>query len=174
MPEWHFDYQERAVPMMAGMGPQDAESSSYNSGMSLIQQQQYDQAVVRFDRAIAQKGAHTDGAWYWKAFAQFKAGKNEDALASIAALRKDFPQSRYLNDAKVLEADVRKPPPRSRRRNQTAGDPASRLRSREGGNWREHPGGTNSLGSSGRRRRPGAERPGRAHEPLNYAKGAAT
>ena len=110
MPEWHFDYQERAVPMMAGMGPQDAESSSYNSGMSLIQQQQYDQAVVRFDRAIAQKGTHADGAWYWKAFAQFKAGKNEDALASIAALRKDFPQSRYLNDAKVLEADVRKPP----------------------------------------------------------------
>ncbi len=50
MPEWHFDYQERAVPMMAGMGPQDAESSSYNAGLSLIQQRQYDQAIIRFDR----------------------------------------------------------------------------------------------------------------------------
>ena len=72
MPEWHFDYQERATPMMAGMGMQDAESSSYNAGLSLIQQRQYDQAIIRFDRAIAQKGAHADGAWYWKAFAQYR------------------------------------------------------------------------------------------------------
>jgi len=111
MPEWRLDFQERAAPMMAGMGMQDAESSSYNSGLSLLSQRQYDQAIIRFDRTIAQKGAHADGAWYWKAFAQYRAGKSEDAIASIAALRKDFPQSRYLNDAKVLEADVRKPRP---------------------------------------------------------------
>ena len=111
MPEWRFDYQDRATPMMAGMGMQDAESSSYNAGLSLIQQRQYDQAIIRFDRAIAQKGAHADGALYWKAFAQYKAGKGDDAVASINALRKDYPQSRYLNDAKVLEADVRKPRP---------------------------------------------------------------
>lgn len=109
MPEWRFDYQDR--PMMAGMGMQDAESSSYSSGLSLLQQRQYDQAIIRFDRAIAQKGTHADGAWYWKAFAQYKAGKTEDAIASINSLRKDYPQSRYLEDAKKLEADVRKPRP---------------------------------------------------------------
>jgi tetratricopeptide (TPR) repeat protein len=108
LPEWRIDFQDR--PMMA-MGPQDAESSSYNSGLSLLQSRQYDQAVIRFDRAIAQKGAHADGAWYWKAFAQYKAGKTEDAIASINSLRKDYPQSRYLEDAKKLEADVRKPRP---------------------------------------------------------------
>ncbi|MFI5179177.1 MAG: HEAT repeat domain-containing protein, partial [Vicinamibacterales bacterium] len=78
--------------------------------LSLLGQRQFDQAIVRFDRTISQKGAHADGALYWKAFAQYKLGKSEDALAAIAALRKDFPQSRYLNDAKVLEADVKKPP----------------------------------------------------------------
>lgn len=109
MPEWRFDFQDR--PMMAGMPMQDAESSSYSSGLSLLQNRQYDQAIIRFDRAIAQKGTHADGAWYWKAFAQYKAGKTEDAIGSINSLRKDYPQSRYLADAKQLEADVRKPRP---------------------------------------------------------------
>ena len=88
-----------------------------HAGLSLIQQRQYDQAITRFDRAIAQKGTHADGALYWKAFAQSKLGKGDEAVASIAELRKDFPQSRYLNDAKVLEADVRKLGSRRRRLN---------------------------------------------------------
>ena len=50
-----------------------------------------------------QKGPRTDGALYWKAYAQFKLGRRDEALATIAQLRKDYPQSRYLNDAKALE-----------------------------------------------------------------------
>ncbi len=107
MPEWRYDFQDRPFIAMS----QDADTSSYNAGLSLIQQRQYDQAIIRLDRAIAQKGPHADGALYWKAFAQYKAGKGDDAVATINALRKDYPQSRYLNDAKVLEADVRKPRP---------------------------------------------------------------
>jgi hypothetical protein len=70
--------------------------------------------VTRFDRVIVQKGPHADAALHWKAFAQFKLGQSQEALATIATLRGDYPQSRYLNDAKVLEADVRA----------TAGQPA--------------------------------------------------
>jgi tetratricopeptide (TPR) repeat protein len=80
----------------------------YNSGLSLVQGRQYDRAITAFDRAIAQKDARSDGALYWKAFAQFKLGRSDDALATIAELRRDHPQSRYLNDAKVLETDVRR------------------------------------------------------------------
>jgi HEAT repeat protein len=100
-----LDMQDRAF----AYNFQDSEGSAYSSGLSLLTQRQYDQAIVRFDRTISQKGAHADGALYWKAFAQFKLGKGQDALETIGALRKDFPQSRYLNDAKVLEADVKKP-----------------------------------------------------------------
>ncbi len=103
-----FPFQDGKFMTMPG---QDAESSSYSSAMSALQQAQYDQAIARFDRTISQKGTHADGAWYWKAFAQYKLGKGDEALASIASLRKDFPQSKYLNDAKALEADVRKPRP---------------------------------------------------------------
>jgi len=85
-----------------------AGNGSYSSGLNALQQRQYDKAIVAFDRAIAQKSERADAALYWKAFAQFKLAQTPDALATIAQLRRDYPQSRYLNEARVLEADVRK------------------------------------------------------------------
>ena len=80
----------------------------YNTGKDLLSRRQYEQAIARFDRVVAQKGANVDGALYWKAYAQYKLGKSEDSLATIALLRKDHAQSRYLQDAKSLEADARR------------------------------------------------------------------
>ncbi|MEZ5318242.1 MAG: HEAT repeat domain-containing protein [Vicinamibacterales bacterium] len=90
-----------------GVGDQSSDAGAYNSAMSALGSRNYDSAVTRFDRVIAQKGEHADGALYWKAFAQFKLGRTSDALASIAQLRKEYAQSRYLGDAKVLEADAK-------------------------------------------------------------------
>jgi HEAT repeat protein len=81
---------------------------NYESGKNYLNRYQYDQAIARFDRVIAAKGANVDGSLYWKSFAQFKLGKSDDALATIAMLRKDHPQSAYNNDAKALEAEVRR------------------------------------------------------------------
>jgi HEAT repeat protein/TolA-binding protein len=80
----------------------------YSSGLNDMNRRQYDQAITRFDQAIAQKSAHADGALYWKAYAQYKLGKSDDALATLAELRRSYAQSRYLGDSRVLEADVRK------------------------------------------------------------------
>ena len=98
-----FDFQERpfALTVQSGAG-------TYSSGLNALTQNQYERAIVSFDRVIAQKGARADAATYHKAFAQFRMGRSDDALATLGQLRRDFPQSRYLNDAKVLEADVRK------------------------------------------------------------------
>jgi len=87
---------------------QSGEGGSYDSGLNLLGAGQYEQAIVRFDRVIAQKSTRADGAMYHKAYAQFKLGRNADSQETIALLRKEFPQSRYLNDAKVLEADARR------------------------------------------------------------------
>jgi len=87
---------------------QDANDAGYSTGMSLLGRRQFEQAIARFDRVVAQKGTRADAALYWKAYAQFKLGRTEDALAAITQLRRDFAQSRYINDAKVLESDVRK------------------------------------------------------------------
>src|SRR6516164_10949525 len=44
---------------------------------------------------------------YWKAYAQNKLGQRPEALATIEALTKGYPKSRYVNDAKVLDVEVR-------------------------------------------------------------------
>jgi HEAT repeat protein len=85
-----------------------SDGSAYSSGLGSVDAKSYDRAITRFDQTIAQKGTHVDGAYYWKAFSQYKLGKTDEALATIAELRKNFAQSPYLADAKVLEADVKK------------------------------------------------------------------
>ena len=84
------------------------EAQIYSSGISLVTQRQYDRAITMFDRVLAQKGTRADGALYWKAFSQTRLMKTDDALATLAELKKGYPQSRYTNDARVLETDVRK------------------------------------------------------------------
>jgi TolA-binding protein len=83
-------------------------NTPYDGGLSALQQRRYDQAIAAFDDVISRKSARTDGALYWKAFAQSRLARADASLATLATLEKDYPQSRYLNDAHVLEADVRK------------------------------------------------------------------
>jgi hypothetical protein len=83
----------------------DAE---YRQALDLVQARRYDQAIRVFDRIVEAKLDRSDAALYWKTFSQFRLGQGDQALATIAALRRDHPASRYLADAKVLEADVRR------------------------------------------------------------------
>jgi HEAT repeat protein len=103
--QMRYAFQDR--PLAMSMSGQDG-GSYYSMGMSALQSKQYDRAVTRFDQAIAQKGTRTDGALYWKAFAQYKLGQTAEGLATLAELRKSFTQSRYLGDAKALESDLKK------------------------------------------------------------------
>jgi HEAT repeat protein/TolA-binding protein len=102
--DFNFDFQNQNVFTTRSGN----EGGAYSSGLSSIQNGKYDQAIVMFDRVIAQKGPRADAALYHKAFAQYRLGKTDDALATIAELRKSYAQSRYLSDARVLKADVKK------------------------------------------------------------------
>jgi HEAT repeat protein len=101
---FHFDFNYGD-----GLTPQS--DASYSSCLSYVSQRKYEEAIVRCDRAVQQKSTRSDAALYWKAYAQWKLRKNDDAIATIAQLRKDFPQSQYMRDAKVLENDVRRVDP---------------------------------------------------------------
>lgn len=79
----------------------------YRQGTRAIDRHDYEKAVAAMDEVIAAKTSHSDGAYYWKAYAQSKLGRTSDALATIAALRKSFPKSAWLNDAKALEVQTR-------------------------------------------------------------------
>jgi len=87
--------------------PYGQEGGSYSSGISQVNQRQYERAITSFDREIARKGPRTDAALYWKAYSLFKLGRRDDAIASIAQLRKEYAQSKYLKDAAALEVEVK-------------------------------------------------------------------
>jgi HEAT repeat protein len=87
--------------------------SEYQSGLGRMQQRQYEQAIESFNKVIANKAERVDAALYWKGYIEFRLGRSDDALASLAALRRDYPSSRYLGDAKVLEAEVKRTAGRS-------------------------------------------------------------
>jgi len=106
--DYRFDEHVGMMPMAWSMSSQGEGGNYYDSGKSLLSSGQWDRAITSFDRTIASKSQYADGALYWKAYAQWKLAKTEDALATIGVLRKDYPQSRYLGDAKVLEQDVRR------------------------------------------------------------------
>jgi TolA-binding protein len=84
-----------------------APDVQYETGARLLDNHQYDEAIARFDRVIAAKTDRADGALYWKAYALNRIGRRDEALAAVATLRHDYPQSRWLNDAQVLEAEVK-------------------------------------------------------------------
>src|SRR5207245_8020532 len=77
------------------------------SGQSALDSARWDRAVQTFDRVVDMKGAKADAALYWKAYAQNKLGQRPEALTTINVLLKDYPKSRYLDDAKALQVEVR-------------------------------------------------------------------
>lgn len=82
-------------------------NDDYRSGQSAIDRRDFELAIKRFDRVIIDKSTRTDGAMYWKAYSLYKLGRRPDAQAVLADLEKQFPQSRWLNDARALAAEVR-------------------------------------------------------------------
>ena len=74
---------------------------SYEKGKAAIDAHRWDEAVQAFGESVS------DGSLYWKAFALNKLGRREEALATIGQLRKSYPNSRWLDDAKELELEMR-------------------------------------------------------------------
>jgi hypothetical protein len=79
----------------------------YDDGREDLDEDRYDQAESKFKQLADMNGPQTDAALYWKAYAQNRMGKRDTALATIADLKRRFPQSRWQKDASALEIEVR-------------------------------------------------------------------
>lgn len=96
------------APMVRGFDLAEISGDdAYREGTRAIDHHEYAKAISAMDRVIEAKGGHKEGAYYWKAYAQSRIGRTNDALATLSELRKDDPQSRWLNDAKALEVEIR-------------------------------------------------------------------
>jgi len=110
---WKFDFNLAFAPPFQPYDEKhgrsaDAETDRYyERGQRALDRQRWDEARDSFNEAAARGGSRADGALYWKAYAENKLGRRDDAQATLEQLRKSFPASRWLDDAKSLELEVR-------------------------------------------------------------------
>ena len=85
----------------------DRETERYDRGTEALDEERWDGAIEAFAAVAGMEGRRADAGLYWKAYAQHKAGRPAEALATLAQLRKSAPQSKYLKEADNLEQEIR-------------------------------------------------------------------
>ena len=80
---------------------------TYDEGTQALDEHKWDKAINKFTAVADRHSSRADGALYWKAYAENKLARRADALTTLAELRKQYPKSRWLDDAKALELEVR-------------------------------------------------------------------
>ncbi len=89
---------------LPGNAPEDA---LYDQGSRMLQKRDYEGAEQTFGELMKRGGSRAEGAAYWQAYALNKLGRKAEALAALAEFEKRSANSRWLNDAKALELEVR-------------------------------------------------------------------
>jgi hypothetical protein len=85
----------------------DRDDRIYEQGQRAIEESNWQRAVERFGDLIQEKSARADAAMYWRAYALDRLGQKAEALTQAAELIKSYPASKWINDAKALELQVR-------------------------------------------------------------------
>jgi len=101
-----------AIALLIGGGAiadtrSERETELYEDGTDYIDEEQWDEAVRAFSKVVEMKGSRADGALYWMAYALSKDGRRSEALQTIAALKKNYPKSQWIDDAQALEIESR-------------------------------------------------------------------
>lgn len=79
----------------------------YHQGRSALDRSEWERARELFAQVMAEKGDRVDAAQYWMAYAQYKLGQAAAALDSLRALERAYPESKWLQEAKALELQMR-------------------------------------------------------------------
>jgi HEAT repeats len=96
------------MPAKSGNGYRGmSEDRLYSAGQNSLDNRQWDQGLEYFNQVISRSASRVDGALFWKAYALGKLGRRDEGAAAIAELRKSFAGSRWLDDAKALELELK-------------------------------------------------------------------
>jgi HEAT repeat protein len=85
----------------------EKQQEAYEKGTEALDDGKWEKAERAFAAAATLPGSRTDGALYWKAYAENKLGRRPEATATLEDLKRRFPNSRWARDARSLEAEVR-------------------------------------------------------------------
>ncbi|MFP5287013.1 MAG: HEAT repeat domain-containing protein, partial [Thermoanaerobaculia bacterium] len=84
-----------------------AKDELYRSGQKAIDEGRWNEAAKIFGQVAERGGPEADAGLYWKAYAQRRAGRASEALATIRQLASTYPKSSWLDDARALEVEMR-------------------------------------------------------------------
>jgi HEAT repeat protein len=93
-----------AVALGAGAATKD---DLYRAGQRDIDAGRWTQAIEKFGEVARKGGGDADAALYWKAYAENKAGRSQQALATLRQLTTSHAKSEWRDDAKALEVEIR-------------------------------------------------------------------
>jgi hypothetical protein len=85
----------------------DKEEDLYDRGTDALDDHDWRTAVTVFGRVAEMRLSHADAALYWLAYAQNKTGQRSEALATLLDLQKNYGKSKWNEDAKALEVEIR-------------------------------------------------------------------
>ncbi|MGJ5814702.1 HEAT repeat domain-containing protein [Paludibaculum fermentans] len=79
---------------------------TYSQAQRALDQRKWEDAINGF-RTASNDPARADACLYWIAYAQGKLGHRDEALGTLGELKKAHPNSRWNNDARALEVELR-------------------------------------------------------------------
>jgi hypothetical protein len=106
-PEQGFTGSGAPAGIDGGLAASNApDSSLYADGMRAINEGRWPDAEAIFAKVASQQGHRSDGALYWKAYAENKQGQSGSALDACAELRRDFSNSSWVHECGALEIEI--------------------------------------------------------------------
>lgn len=83
------------------------DERTYQRALERLDAREWEQALLALEDVIATQERRVDAALYWKAYALNKLGRRSEGLAALETLKKAHAESRWLSEAKALEAEVK-------------------------------------------------------------------
>lgn len=101
-----------AVVVLAGLfavgdAPARERSDEYREGQRALEEERWNDASQLFKAIAAGRSSDVDAALYWKAYADWKLQRKKDALEGLRRLQSEHPDSRWSDDARTLEQEIR-------------------------------------------------------------------
>ncbi|MEA2568457.1 MAG: hypothetical protein QOI24_458 [Acidobacteriota bacterium] len=85
----------------------EREEELYDSATDALDEHDWRTAAKLFQKVASMTMSHADASLYWLAYAQNKMGQRSEALATLLEFQKVYPHSRWKEDGKALEVEVR-------------------------------------------------------------------
>lgn len=83
------------------------EEDIYDSATDSLDDHDWRRAASLFRKVADMRMSHADAALYWLAYAEGKMGARSDALSTLLQLQKAYPKSKWVEDGKTLEVEIR-------------------------------------------------------------------